>query len=109
MQEKVSGIANQIGYQRYLAEYAGFTGQDSSALLENVNFKDYYGKTPIFSQSSAWNGDARLLIDLGANVHVADNYGVPPPLTSRVTVQTQGGDESLAGCRGGCQHQIRPD
>ena len=44
----------------------------------DVNFKDYYGKTPIFSQASAWNGDARLLIDLGANVHVADNFGVTP-------------------------------
>ncbi|MCI8359715.1 MAG: hypothetical protein HFE86_00060 [Clostridiales bacterium] len=44
----------------------------------DVNFKDYYGKTPIFSQASAWKGDAQLLIDLGANVDVADNFGVTP-------------------------------
>ena len=59
MQEKVPGIANQIGYQKYLTKYAGFTGQDSSALLENVNFKDYYGKTPIFSMS---NGESLTFI-----------------------------------------------
>lgn len=38
LQEKVSGIANQIGYQKYLTEYAGFTGQDSSTLLEKLNY-----------------------------------------------------------------------
>ena len=38
LQEKVSGIAKQIGYQRYLTEYAGFTGQDSSTLLEKLNY-----------------------------------------------------------------------
>lgn len=44
----------------------------------DVNFKDYYGKTPIFHQSSAWNGDVQLLIDLGADVNVADHFGVTP-------------------------------
>lgn len=44
----------------------------------DVNFKDYYGKTPIFKQASAWKGDVQLLIDLGANVDVADNFGVTP-------------------------------
>lgn len=44
----------------------------------DVNFKDYYEKTPIFSQASAWNGDVQLLIDLGANVNVADHSGVTP-------------------------------
>ena len=29
----------------------------------DVNFNDYYGKTPIFYHASAWNGDVQLLID----------------------------------------------
>lgn len=44
----------------------------------DVNFKDYYGKTPIFNQASAWNGDVQLLIDLGADVHVTDTSGTTP-------------------------------
>lgn len=30
----------------------------------DINFKDYYGKTPIFHHASTWNGDVQLLIDL---------------------------------------------
>ena len=44
----------------------------------DVNFKDYYNKTPIFSQAAAWQGDVQLLIDLGAKVDVADDFGVTP-------------------------------
>lgn len=44
----------------------------------DVNFKDYYGKTPIFAQAGAWQGDVQLLIDLGARVDAADNFGVTP-------------------------------
>ena len=44
----------------------------------DVNFKDYYGKTPIFNQSSAWKGDVPLLLELGAKADVADNFGVTP-------------------------------
>ena len=44
----------------------------------DVNFKDYYNKTPIFSQAAAWRGDVQLLIDLGAKVDVADDFGVTP-------------------------------
>ena len=39
---------------------------------------DYYNKTPIFSQAAAWQGDVQLLIDLGARVDVADDFGVTP-------------------------------
>lgn len=44
----------------------------------DVNFKDYYRKTPIFNHASVWNGDVQLLIDLGANIDVADNFGITP-------------------------------
>lgn len=44
----------------------------------DVNFKDYYKKTPIFKHASIWNGDVQLLIELGASVDVADNFGVTP-------------------------------
>lgn len=44
----------------------------------DVNFKDYYRKTPIFNQASDWKGDAQLLIDLGASVDVADDFGTTP-------------------------------
>ena len=44
----------------------------------DVNFKDYYEKTPIFRQASAWNGDVQLLVDLGAKVDIADHFGVTP-------------------------------
>ncbi len=44
----------------------------------DVNFKDYYGKTPIFMQASHWQGDVPLLIDLGADVQVADGSGTTP-------------------------------
>lgn len=42
----------------------------------DINFKDYYGKTPIFHHASTWNGDVQLLIDLGADVDVANDFGV---------------------------------
>lgn len=44
----------------------------------DVNFKDYYGKTPIFNHSSAWKGDVPLLLELGAKADIADNAGVTP-------------------------------
>ncbi len=44
----------------------------------DVNFKDYYGQTPIFNHASAWNGDVQLLIDLGANVNLAKYDGTTP-------------------------------
>lgn len=44
----------------------------------DVNFKDYYGKTPIFKHASIWNGDVQLLIDLGAEVNIAGDFGVTP-------------------------------
>lgn len=53
LQEKVSGIANQIGYQKYLTEYAGFTGQDSSALLEKLNY--YVSDSERFANRDTWH------------------------------------------------------
>lgn len=44
----------------------------------DINFKDYYGKTPIFSHASAWNGDVPLLIELGAKTDVVQADGVTP-------------------------------
>lgn len=44
----------------------------------DVNFKDYYGNTPIFNQASSRNGDVQLLIDLGAEVNVAQEDGTTP-------------------------------
>lgn len=44
----------------------------------DVNFKDYYEKTPIFEHSSMWNGDVPLLLELGADVNVTDHFGVTP-------------------------------
>lgn len=52
LQEKVSGIANQIGYQKYLTEYAGFTGQDSSTLLEKLNY--YVSDSERFADRDTW-------------------------------------------------------
>ena len=52
LQEKVSGIANQIGYQKYLNEYAGFTGQDSSALLEKLHY--YVSDSERFADRDTW-------------------------------------------------------
>lgn len=43
-----------------------------------MNYKDYYGKTPIFNHASFWNGDVRLLIDLGAEIHAAQDDGTTP-------------------------------
>ena len=43
-----------------------------------MNYKDYYGKTPIFNHDSFWNGDVRLLIDLGAEIHAAQDDGTTP-------------------------------
>ncbi len=44
----------------------------------DVNFKDYYGKTPIFYHAAAWKGDVPLLLELGAEADVADSSGVTP-------------------------------
>jgi len=44
----------------------------------DVNFKDYYEKTPIFKHSSTWNGDVLLLLKLGAKADIADHFGVTP-------------------------------
>ena len=44
----------------------------------DVNFRDYYEVTPIFNHASFWNGDTRLLIDLGADIHVAQHDGTTP-------------------------------
>ena len=44
----------------------------------DVNFRDYYEVTPIFDHASFWNGDTRLLIDLGADIHVAQHDGTTP-------------------------------
>ena len=44
----------------------------------DINFKDHYGKTPVFNHASAWNGDVRLLLDLGADIDVADDFGTTP-------------------------------
>ena len=44
----------------------------------DVNFRDYYEETPIFNHASFWNGDTRLLIDLGADIHVAQHDGTTP-------------------------------
>ena len=44
----------------------------------DVNFKDYYEKTPIFRHASVWNGDVQLLIELGAKADVAAHDGTTP-------------------------------
>lgn len=44
----------------------------------DVNKKDYYGRTPVFSQASAYGGDVQLLIDLGADIHVSTKDGITP-------------------------------
>ncbi len=44
----------------------------------DVDFVDYYGRTPLFNHASAWNGDVQLLLDLGAKPDAADNFGVTP-------------------------------
>lgn len=41
----------------------------------DINFKDYYDRTPIYYHASDWRGDVQLLIDLGANVDVVDHSG----------------------------------
>lgn len=41
----------------------------------DVNFKDYYGRTPVYYHASSWNGDVQLLIDLGGDVDVVDHSG----------------------------------
>lgn len=66
-----SNIFSMAPLPREFAFWAKEQGAD-------VNFKDYYGKTPIFKQASVWKGDVQLLIDLGANVDVADDFGVTP-------------------------------
>ena len=44
----------------------------------DVNFVNYYEKTPIFNHASSWKGDVQLLIDLGAKVDVVDHNGTTP-------------------------------
>lgn len=44
----------------------------------DVNFRDHYGNPPIFRQASSWCGDVQLLIDLGADIHVARYDGTTP-------------------------------
>lgn len=50
--KKVSDISNRIGYQRYLDEYAAFTGQDSSSLLEKLNY--YVSDLEHFADRHSW-------------------------------------------------------
>lgn len=52
-----------------------FWAQEQGA---DVNFPDYYNKTPIFNHFSVWNGDVPLLLELGAAADVASNFGVTP-------------------------------
>ncbi len=52
-----------------------FWAQEQGA---DINFKDYYDKTPIFYHASVWNGDVPLLLELGAKADVADHFGVTP-------------------------------
>ena len=66
-----SNIFSLSPLPRELAVWAQQQGAD-------VNFLDYYGKTPLFPQVSAWNGDAQLLIDLGARVRVTQHDGTTP-------------------------------
>ena len=65
-----SNIFSRTPLPREFAFWAKEQGAD-------INFVDYYGKTPIFSHASAWGGDVQLLIDLGAEVNVAAG-GVTP-------------------------------
>lgn len=44
----------------------------------DVNKKDYYGKTPIFQHASAYNGDVRLLISLGADIKATTGDDTTP-------------------------------
>lgn len=44
----------------------------------DIDHQSYYRKTPLFDQASCWNGNVQLLIDLGASVDVADDFGVTP-------------------------------
>ena len=44
----------------------------------DVNFRDDYGKTPIFNQASFLDGDVQLLIDLGADVRARTGDGATP-------------------------------
>lgn len=46
----------------------------------DVNFRDYYGTTPIFNHASAWNGDVPLLIELGADVRAKKTRSDTTPL-----------------------------
>ena len=72
----------------------------------DVNFRDYYGRTPIFRHASVWNGDVQLLIDLGADVHAAGNFGVTPlhcaPMLGR-------GDAVKALLRAGADVNVKSD
>ncbi|WP_298034666.1 ankyrin repeat domain-containing protein [uncultured Dysosmobacter sp.] len=65
-----SNIFSKSPLPRDFAVWAREQGAD-------VNFVDYYGKTPIFHQAGSWRGEVQLLIDLGADVQAAAG-GVTP-------------------------------
>lgn len=65
-----SNIFSKTPLPRDFAFWAREQGAD-------VNFVDYYGKTPLFHQAGSWRGEVQLLIDLGAEVQVAAG-GVTP-------------------------------
>lgn len=65
-----SNIFSRTPLSREFAFWAKEQGAD-------INYVDHYGRTPIFAQASAWNGDVQLLIDLGAEVNVVAD-GVTP-------------------------------
>lgn len=65
-----SNIFSKAPLPREFAFWAKEQGAD-------VNFIDHYGKTPIFHQAGSWRGEVPLLIELGAEVHVAAG-GVTP-------------------------------
>lgn len=66
-----SNIFSLTPLPRELALWAKEQGAD-------VDFLDYYDRTPIFDHASAWNGDVRLLLELGARPDVADHFGITP-------------------------------
>ncbi len=66
-----SNIFSMTPLPRELAFWARDQGAD-------VDFVDYYGRTPLFNHASAWNGDVQLLLDLGAKPDAADSFGVTP-------------------------------
>lgn len=92
-----SNIFSRTPLPREFAFWAREQGAD-------VNFIDHYSKTPIFYQASAWNGDVQLLIDLGADVHVAAG-GVTPLHYAALYGRTQAVKALLAA---GADAEARP-